>query len=32
MSFIRCDMLEAVGGPVDIIVSNPPYIPSGQIR
>ena len=29
--FVRCDMLEAVGGPVDIIVSNPPYIPSGQI-
>ena len=30
--FVRCDMLEAVGGPVDVIVSNPPYIPSGQIR
>ena len=30
--FVRCDLLEAVGGPVDIIVSNPPYIPSGQIR
>ncbi len=29
--FVRCDILEAVGGPVDIIVSNPPYIPSGQI-
>ena len=29
--FVRCDLLEAVGGPVDIIVSNPPYIPSGQI-
>ena len=29
--FVRCDMLEAVGGPVDVIVSNPPYIPSGQI-
>ena len=30
--FVRCDMLETVGGPVDVIVSNPPYIPSGQIR
>ena len=30
--FVRCDLLEAVGGPVDIIVCNPPYIPSGQIR
>ena len=30
--FVRCDILEAVGGPVDVIVSNPPYIPSGQIR
>ena len=29
--FVRCDMLEAVGGPVDMIVSNMPYIPSGQI-
>ena len=29
--FVRCDLLEAVGGPVDIIVSNPPYIPSGHI-
>ena len=29
--FVRCDMLETVGGPVDVIVSNPPYIPSGQI-
>ena len=31
VSFVRCDMLEAVGGPVDVIVSNPPYIPSSQI-
>ena len=31
VSFVRCDMLEAVVGRVDIIVSNPPYIPSGQI-
>ena len=29
--FVRCDMLDAVGGPVDMIVSNMPYIPSGQI-
>ena len=32
VSFVRCDLLDAVGGPVDIIVSNPPYIPSGQLR
>ena len=32
VSFVRCDMLEAVVGQVDIIVSNPPYIPSGHIR
>ena len=32
VSFVRCDLLEAVGGPVDIIVSNPPYIPSSQLR
>jgi release factor glutamine methyltransferase len=31
ISFVRCDMLDAVGGPVDMIVSNMPYIPSGQI-
>ncbi len=29
--FVRCDLLDAVHGQVDIIVSNPPYIPSGQI-
>ena len=28
--FVKCVLLEAVGGPVDMIVSNPPYIPSGQ--
>ena len=32
VSFVRCDILEAVGGLVDIIVSNPPYIPSSQLR
>ena len=31
VKFVRCDMLETVGGPVDVIVSNPPYIPSSQI-
>ena len=29
--FVRGDLLEAVEGPVDIAVSNPPYIPSGEI-
>ena len=29
--FVRGDLLEAVEGPVDIAVSNPPYISSGEI-
>ena len=29
--FVRGDLLEAVDGPVDLVVSNPPYIPSGEI-
>ena len=29
--FVRGNLLEAVEGPVDIAVSNPPYIPSGEI-
>jgi release factor glutamine methyltransferase len=29
--FIACDMAAALRGPFDAIVSNPPYIPSGDI-
>ena len=30
--FVHGDMLQPINGPVDVIVSNPPYIPSGDIR
>jgi len=30
-AFLGCDMAAALRGPFDLIVSNPPYIPSGQI-
>jgi release factor glutamine methyltransferase len=30
-AFIACDMAAALGGPFDLIVSNPPYIRSGDI-
>jgi release factor glutamine methyltransferase len=30
-NFIACDMAAALGGPFDLIVSNPPYIVSGDI-
>jgi release factor glutamine methyltransferase len=30
-SFVACDMAAALRGPFDLIVSNPPYIPSGTI-
>lgn len=29
--FVACDMTAALRGPFDLIVSNPPYIPSGDI-
>jgi release factor glutamine methyltransferase len=29
--FVACDMAAALGGPLDLIVSNPPYIASGDI-
>jgi release factor glutamine methyltransferase len=29
VTFVRADLLEPVQGPVDVIVSNPPYVPSG---
>ncbi|MCE2456889.1 MAG: peptide chain release factor N(5)-glutamine methyltransferase [Dehalococcoidia bacterium] len=29
--FVHGDMLQPINGPVDVIVSNPPYIPSGNI-
>ena len=28
ITFIEADLLDAVSGPVDLIVSNPPYVPS----
>ncbi len=31
-TFLRGDLFEAVEGDFDIIVSNPPYIPSGEIE
>ncbi len=30
-AFLACDMAAALGGPFDLIVSNPPYIASGDI-
>jgi len=30
-SFVACDYGAAIGGPIDVIVSNPPYIPSQEI-
>ena len=30
-AFVACDMAAALRGPFDLIVSNPPYIPSGDI-
>lgn len=29
--FVACDLAAALRGPFDLIVSNPPYIPSGEI-
>ena len=31
VEFVQCDMLTAIAEPVDIIVSNPPYIPTGTL-
>ena len=31
VEFVQGDMLTAIAGPVDVIVSNPPYIPSGTL-
>jgi release factor glutamine methyltransferase len=30
-AFVACDMVAALGGPFDVIVSNPPYVASGDI-
>jgi release factor glutamine methyltransferase len=30
-AFVACDMATALHGPFDLIVSNPPYVPSGDI-
>src|SRR5262245_41911064 len=29
ISLVRANLLDAIGGPVDLIVSNPPYVPAG---
>ena len=31
IGFVRCDLLAAARGPADLIVSNPPYIPSADM-
>jgi release factor glutamine methyltransferase len=31
VEFVQCDLASAVGGPFDLIVSNPPYIPAAEI-
>ena len=31
IEFVHGDMLTSIHGPIDVIVSNPPYIPSGDI-
>ena len=31
IEFVHGDMLSPIHGPIDVIVSNPPYIPSGDI-
>ena len=31
IEFVRCDLLTAISGRADLIVSNPPYIPSGDM-
>lgn len=30
-SFLACDLADGLSGPFDLIVSNPPYIPAGDI-
>ncbi len=32
IGFAQCRTLQNVGGPYDILISNPPYIPAGEIR
>ena len=32
VEFVQGDMLDGARGPLDIVVSNPPYIPSGEIE
>ncbi len=31
VEFTRCDLLDALAGPFDLIVANPPYVASGSI-
>lgn len=32
VSFVACDILEAFARPFDVVVSNPPYIPSDEVE
>jgi release factor glutamine methyltransferase len=31
MSFVLADLLESISGPFDVVVSNPPYVPSSAV-
>jgi release factor glutamine methyltransferase len=30
VAFVQGNLLDAVSGPIDVIISNPPYVPSGS--
>jgi release factor glutamine methyltransferase len=31
VTLVRCDLLDPTAGPFDLIVSNPPYVPTGDV-